>query len=202
MRTVRTFLLAGVATCALAGPAALAADSPPQLHQMTIRLGDGTVEHIEYSGNVAPKVLLTPTSGPMDSFAFPTVFFAPDASFAALDRVSAAMDDEMASLMQEMQQASARPFNGFGMSPQVMTADMAPGSTGYSVISNWSGSGECMQSVQITSFGNGKKPQVVSRSSGNCKPGSATPSVSAPATAPLQQTDQGLLHNASWRVAN
>ena len=58
MRKIQTVLLAGA--LALAGTAAFAASS--DVHHMKVRLADGSVANIEYTGDIAPKVSLAPRS--------------------------------------------------------------------------------------------------------------------------------------------
>jgi hypothetical protein len=69
-------LIAGIAAVALAGSATWAADN---VHEMTVQLPDGGVEHITYTGNVAPKIVVQPNS----VAGFPRIGFMPKAASAA-----------------------------------------------------------------------------------------------------------------------
>jgi len=179
MRIIPSVLVAGVAAVACLGVAAMAASPkfqppPRQDHVLTVRLPDGSVEQIQYSGDVAPRVALSPGGPPMGAFA-PMAGFGPasDASpFAMLERMSAQMDREMAEMMRNappmpslaapgaMQQAAAGQPAGPGKPPA--------GAQSYSFVSTIDGGRACTRSVQITSQGAGQAPRVVSQTSGDC----------------------------------
>jgi hypothetical protein len=138
-------VLAGSAAIA-AGAAmtpALAQDS--QVHVLTMQLPGGGVEHIQYIGDVAPRVVLMPAPAMV---AVPMMAGDP---FATLERISAMMDQQAAAMMRQVNAIPALP----------------PGVNGYSFASTMSGSGVCTHSVRITFTGNGK-PQMVSSTSGDC----------------------------------
>lgn len=174
-------LLAGVAAVACLGVAALAASPKSQAptaqdHVLTVRLPDGSVEQIRYSGDVAPKVVVSASGLPMADFG-PANSASP---FAMLERMSAQMDREMAEMMRNappmpslaapgaMQRAAAGQEAAFGQLPAGMQS--------YSFVSTMRGGHACSRSVQITSQGAGHAPRVVSQTSGDCaaQPG-ATP---------------------------
>jgi len=191
MRTVRTVLLAGAAALGLAG---LALAAGPVYHEMTIRLPGGGVEHIRYTGNLAPKVMLV--SGPAMPVAAGSGFWSVAYPFAELDRVSAMMDRQLAAMMDQaraMQQLA--PPSGLD---QAVLKDAPPGTSSYSMITTMSGNGFCSRSVQITSSPDGGKPKVVSNTSGNCgvQPGTSAPSASVAAPQPqgLQTISLKALH--------
>ena len=149
MQRLKTIVLAGVAALAFAGVSALAANRIEQ-HTMTVALPDGGVAHIEYSGNVAPKVRFeSPTriDFPFWGFADP---------FPALDQASARMEQEMQAMLRSN-----------GLDEAALKSLPAGGST-YSMISTWSANGACVKSVEITRTAGDAKPKVVSRSSGSC----------------------------------
>jgi hypothetical protein len=109
--------------------------------------------------------------------------FGPQSPFAALERISAEMDREAAALFQQIDTGQ------FAAAP-----------------------GYCMQSVQITSLGDGSPPKVVRRSSGNCAPsGGESGTVGLPAAPlPAHQPDRimvdargarpyaGMVRSATW----
>src|SRR5690348_15338895 len=101
------FVLAAGAL-ALAGTAALAGG--PNLHTMTVKLPDGGVAKIEYSGNVPPKVDIS-TGSPRGDFAA----FAPGIAFSGLPdlaKIEAAMDRQMDDMLRKadaIMEMAARP---------------------------------------------------------------------------------------------
>lgn len=171
MRVVRTALMAGVAAVAVAGFSGWAHAQSPQVHVMTVQLPGGGVDVIHYTGDVPPQVVLA--NGPAAVAAAPLPsLFGPDSPFAELQRISAAMDRQAATLM------------------QTDFANLPPGTQGFSFVSTMSGNGVCTQSVEITQNGNGA-PHVVRHSSGNCGPtGGAGATIDLPpAMAPQQRPD-------------
>ena len=168
MRTTRLALLAGTASIVLAGygciaqagetlpqasaspmasPVASPVASPAASHVMTLRLPDGQIEQVRYTGNVPPTVIVAP-----DAIAASAVAGDP---FTMLDRISARMDRQAEILFREIDAMAPGQFGGFATIP----AAAAPG--------------VCMQSVQISFDGRGAAPHVVSHSSGNCGLGAA-----------------------------
>jgi len=85
MRFVRTAVIAGVASAAIAG-AALAAHDRSQM--MLIALPDGSVEHVRYEGATPPQLVLIRDTAP-DPFG---AAFDPSSAFAEMQRISAAME--------------------------------------------------------------------------------------------------------------
>ena len=160
MQPLRAILLVG-ATAALFS-AGIAAAKSPDTHVMTVRLPGGVIEEIRYSGDVPPRVNVEPQEMPM-SFGWPAAFFGPDSSFAEFHRISAEMHQRMDSMLRE-----ARTLAQRGAVTEIDSGGLPPGSQGYSFVSTMRGDGVCAKSVEITSRGNGEKPQVVSRTWGNC----------------------------------
>ncbi len=134
-------LAGGVVTPALAGDG--------QVHVLTVRLPGGGVEQIQYTGDVAPRVVFVP-----GMVAVPAMDVDP---FATLNRISAMMDQQAAAMLREVES---------------LQGDMLPvlpvGGSGYSFVSTMSGSGVCTRSVRITYNGGNTPPQMVSSSSGDC----------------------------------
>ncbi|HEY1837299.1 MAG TPA: hypothetical protein VGG36_06555 [Rhizomicrobium sp.] len=156
----RSILIAGIAAVALAGTAAWAAES--NIHEMTVQLPGGGVEHIQYTGNVAPKVRVVPLA------AMPRVAFMPMAfGFPYMARIQAAMNAQMAQMNTMMRQADAMAAKSFANGPIAISN----GGHGYF----------CAHSVQITTDAHGKQ-NVVEHSAGDC--GGARSHVSAPAAHP------------------
>jgi hypothetical protein len=181
MKYVKPLLLAGLASVAVAGYAGFARAGTPDVKTMTVQLPGGGIEEIEYTGNVAPQVILAPAL-PDDAAAITPMAMPGGMSdpFAALAQLSAEMDQQATAMINA---ANAMAAGAMGPSGPLMPAgfgQMPPGSTGFSFVSSISGGGQgaCMQSLEITSMGNGQAPRVVSHSSGNC--GGGAPSLSAP----------------------
>ena len=159
MHTVRTVLMAGAAAVVLFGACGAVASAT---HVMTVRLPGGAVEEIQYTGNIAPKVVVSRQGTALD-FGWPVAFFGPDSAFAELNRISAAMDRQMDVMLHNAEAFAAEP----GVVTEIDAGKLPAGSQGYSFVSTMSGSGMCGKSVEITSR-SGQKPQVVSRSWGDC----------------------------------
>ncbi len=182
MRVVRTALMAGVAAVAVAGFSGWAHAQSPQVHVMTVQLPGGGVDVIRYTGDVPPQVVLANGPAAVAEAAPLPSLFGPDSPFAELQRISAAMDRQAATLMQQTA--------AFANAPLMQTdfANLPPGTQGFSFVSTMSGNGVCTQSVEITQNGNGA-PHVVRHSSGNCGPtGGAGATIDLPpAMAPQQR---------------
>lgn len=156
-------ILGACAIATLAGSAAWASSTPSE-HQMTVWLPGGGSETITYTGDVAPKVSFK--SGEFAPIGFDAIGF--DQTLP-IDRIAAAMDADMASMMRHADAMMAMPvmvapFNGI---TEADLSAMPPGSQSYSMVSTMNGNNVCTRSVQITETDHGK-PQVVRRSSGNC----------------------------------
>jgi hypothetical protein len=138
-------LATGVVTPAVAG------DS--QVHVLTVRLPGGGVEQIQYTGDVAPQVVLVPAPrmvmGPM-------VAVDP---FAELERISALMDRQATNMLRQVESLQGN-----------VIPSLPPGASGYSFVSTMLGNGVCTRSVQITYNGGSTPPRMVSHTSGNCGP--------------------------------
>lgn len=183
MRTWTTAALAGVAALALAAAPGLARAGNPHPHVLTIHFPDGSLGQIQYTGPVAPRVMLAPQAafGPMPMPAFaPTpmpAMLGPDSPFAMLQRMSARMDREMSAMMRAAFTMPMLPLPshlvpaGFGHAPFA--------GQDYSVITTINGNRVCTRSTTITSRGHGLRPQVVSDMSGDC--GTAAPRALTPA---------------------
>jgi hypothetical protein len=164
--------LAGVAAIALAGTAAWAADS--NVHQMTIRLPGGGVEHITYTGDVAPKVVVQPNG----VAAFPQIGFMPMA-FPDMAQIQAHMAAQMAQMHAMMQRANAMAAQSF--------AAGANGPLSISAGGLPAGSHFCARSVQITTGADGKQ-NIVTHTTGDCGGGGAQTSAPANHPAPAKGT--------------
>lgn len=158
MRKLPAFAIAAAAA-ALAGTAIAA---PPRNHAIDVSLPDGSVAHVEYVGNVAPKVTLVqrPQAGPGDAWAmrFP--------SFAAFDRVMEQMQRQSQEMIQRAQQMSRQPV---GAVPYIASYGNSPaGETSTTVVSVSNNGVTCTRTTEMVSQGPGKPPKVTSNVSGHC----------------------------------
>jgi hypothetical protein len=177
MRSLRTALLAGVAAIAVGlsgGASAQSANS----HVMTVQLPDGGVAQIRYTGDVAPQISVSEAPAPIEIFAPIPPLFGSDSPFAMMERISAEMDRQAAAMFRQADALAAQARSG--QLTEAAMRNLPPGSQSYSFLSTMSGSRICTQSVEITSPGNGQKPQVVQHSSGNCGPPTGGGSVNLP----------------------
>lgn len=177
MQGLRKAVLAGAAVIALVGVAGLAAAEIKNAHVLDVRLPDGSMAHIRYVGDTPPTVSFAPAPSAFSIFSAVSDPFGPGSPFAALEQIAQGMDRQAEAMLRE---ASARPgpFTG----PDLMQVDIGklpPGAQGFSMVSTMSGNGLCTRSVEYRSLGDGKPPQVVTRTSGACTPDEKRPALSA-----------------------
>jgi hypothetical protein len=182
MRPLRKSVLAGAAAIALAGVAGFAAAEIKNAHKLDVRLPDGAVAHIRYVGDTPPTVSVASEPMALSSLSPASDPFGPASPFAALERISETMDRQADAMFREVSAQSARAFTG----PDLMQVDLAklpPGAQGFSMVSTIAWNDVCTRSVQYRSLGDGKPPQVVTRTSGTCSADGKRPALSA-ATGP------------------
>lgn len=178
MRPLRKAILAGAAAIALVGVAGLAAAAIKNAHVLDVRLPDGSLAHIRYVGDTPPTVSFAPSPMALSIPSPASDLFGPDSPFAALEQVSRAMDRQAEAMLREASAQSRLAVTG----PDLMQVDVGklpPGAQGFSMVSAMSGSGVCTRSVEYRSLGDGKPPQVVTRTSGACTPDEKRPATSA-----------------------
>ena len=182
MKTVTAFL-AGAAALAAAGTAIAA---PAKDHVLKVALPDGTVEQIRYSGDIAPRIVVVPAR---------TVPVAPiawfdEAPFAMFDQIAAEMDRQSDAMLRQAAMLAAQPASPDAKVDYAAFGNMPAGTVHYSFVSTSTGRGTCSRSIQLTSFGAGQQPKMVSQSSGDCAAadkvvpaaGNAAPAAIAPVT--------------------
>ena len=157
---MQTFVKTTLAGVALAGAVALAAGAATPAtardgdsHTLLVQLPSGAVEQIEYTGPIAPRVMLS--AAPLE--------FSPrsdDPVFAAFERMTAMMDQQAASMLQQVAQMPAMAGPG-----------LPPGVSGYSVVTTISDGHACTRSTEVSYGGRGMQPQTVSNVSGDCGAG-------------------------------
>jgi len=177
MRPLRKAVLAGAAVIVLAGVTGLAAAQIKNAHVLDVRLPDGSAAHIRYVGDTPPMVSFA--SAPMAFSALSPASdpFGPQSPFAALQRISRAMDHQAEATLREASAQSRKAFAGPDMM-QVDVGKLPPGAQGFSMVSTMSGNGVCTRSVEYRSLGDGSPPQVVTRTSGACAADEERPTLS------------------------
>lgn len=167
MRLVRTAIIAGIASAAIAGAALAARDEG---RMMLVALPDGSVQHVPYHGDAAPRVVLLPVAAPAPASLFEAAFGA-GSPFAEMERISAAMDAQADAMMRQaaaMQtQAPAAPGRGIVMT----NAQGEPvGLMHYSYVSTTTSADGCTRTVSYSSDGanTAGEPKVIRTSSGDC----------------------------------
>jgi len=171
VRTLPT-LAAGIAAAALAGTAIAAS---PQMHRMDVPLPDGGVVHVEYAGDVAPKVTVAPAQpgGLWAPMAFPAM---PD--MRNFNRMFDQMQKQMQQIQQIGRQAPGMNIASYGGMPD--------GSTSVSVVTTSNGGVSCTRTTEVVSQGAGKPPKVTSNVSGDC--GAAPQAAPAAPSRPINRT--------------
>jgi hypothetical protein len=176
MHRIGIWLLAGTTAAALIATAAVARAQGAAMHELTIDLPGGGVEHVRYSGDVRPEIVMLPNAAEWaDPFAaaFAQPVFWPDPAFAQLQQISASMDRQMSAMMERAGAMRAAMRSGrFNAS----FAKVPPGTVEFTQVSTWNGSGVCTRTTQMSEPGNGGKPQLVSNVSGDCGSSQAAPS--------------------------
>lgn len=167
VRKLPVFILGGIAATAIAG-GALAA-SAAKTHVMKVALPDGGVANVEYVGDVAPKVTITP-----DRFAAEAGPGAvPFPSFAGFDRMMAQMQRQSDELIREAQKASLRPV---GSEPYIASyGNMPAGEASTTVVSVSNNGVTCTRTTKVVSQGPGAAPKVSSSASGQCGGAASNP---------------------------
>jgi hypothetical protein len=163
----RTAILASAALLAAAGIAGSAAAHTlyRDSHVLTVRLPDGSLERIHYTGDRPPAVSFT---DPFDAaFAPAGDFFGSGSPFAAMERITAAMDRQAEAMFQEARHFDRLAFGG----PDQLNVDfrhLPRGAQGYSVVQTLSGNHVCTRSMKYFSQGPGEPPRIETKTSGNC----------------------------------
>lgn len=161
MRKLAKFAL-GASVALLAAGAGVAAKSDK--HVMDVALPDGSTAHIEYFGDVAPKVTVAPSTP--DGF---RGIWAPMAmpAFPNIDRMMEQMERQREAMMRQIRQMPRAI--GPGAAANVASYGNLPvGANSVSVVSVSNGAGTCTRTTQVTSQGAGKPPKVVTNVSGKC----------------------------------
>jgi hypothetical protein len=188
MTLLPKIVLACGAAVSVAGISLPAAARSGQPHIVTLRLADGGLVQVRYTGETSPVVV---EQAVPELTALPD----PDPAFAALEQLSALMERQEAVMLREAAMLTAMP-----MTPGALPA----GAQYYSYSSSVSANGTCTRSTAITYTGGGLKPRMVSSTSGDCSAAKASPGLRIEAphipahlmTASAPETDQAAIRPA------
>jgi hypothetical protein len=203
-------MLAGAASFALVASAQPAAAADGQTYVMMLQMPTGAVEHIQYTGDVPPQIVLSAPAMIAPMVPLPAPVWEPSfaTSYATLARMTAILEEQEAA----QEAAMARLATA---TPAAATFENLPaGAVTY--ISTYVSDGACTRTTQITYSSEGVAPRTVSDTSGDR---GAAPAARAPAevrlpaahhhTAPSARLIEarangahlapGLLHEAVWR---
>ncbi|HVU31702.1 MAG TPA: hypothetical protein VHE36_15025 [Sphingomicrobium sp.] len=173
MRKLPASSLAALGALVLAGTAFAATNQ--KTHVMDVALPDGSVAHVEYVGDVAPKVTIAPRDaadarGPWGMM-FP--------SFAGFDRMIEQMQRQSQEMLRRAQEMSRHPA---GAAPYIASYGNLPaGQTSTTIVSVSNNGQTCTRTTEIVSQGAGKAPKVTTNVSGQC---SDAPLAAEPRTHP------------------
>jgi hypothetical protein len=177
MRPLRKVVIASAGAAALVGVVGMAAANIENTHVLDVRLPDGSVAHIRYIGDTPPRVSVAPPPMSFSILTQASDLFDETSPFAALDRMSRAMDRQAADMIREADAQAAQPITGRDLMP-VEIGNPPPGARGFSMVSTMSGGNVCTRSVEYRSRGDGAPPQVVTRTSGACAAAETRPAPS------------------------
>lgn len=199
MRTMRMpsrKYLFGAAALALLG-AGVAEAATAGLHTMKVDAPDGSVVHVRYTGDVAPRVEIVPADVRAASARQDGDIPAMVDPFSQMEQISAIMDARMNAMMQQaalmqqhgaqMQQQAVATGNAQGV-PRLLTAGDAPQGMHVTYYSSSTDGNGCTRSVSYSSDGSGAAPQMTQAASDGCdaaRPGDRA--IPAKAEKPVEQ---------------
>lgn len=167
MRKLPAIALATVAAAALAGTA-IAASPTSKTHVMDVTLPDGSIAHVEYAGEVKPKI--TFDSRAMAGLNSPWAMSMP--GLAGFDRMMADMQRQSQEMVRRAQEMARHPVAP-GATPYIASyGDMPAGRASTTVVSVSNNGVTCTWTTEVVSQGAGKPPKVTSSASGTCDGGS------------------------------
>ena len=154
MRKAPAIVLAGLGAVILTGAAAAASRDT---HILNVPLPDGSMARIEYVGDVAPKVSVTPAQ-------IQPVF----APFGMFDRSMFDMNRQIDAMMRQMNDVAAHAAAGAPAMNVAGYGNAPAGSSSVTIVTTSNGAKTCTRRTDVTSEGPGKAPKVVSSLSGDC----------------------------------
>ena len=166
MHKASAIVLAGLGAVTLTGAAAAASRDT---HILNVALPDGATARVEYVGNIAPKVTVTPApvAGPF-------------AQFGMFDRSMFDMDRQIDAMMRQVSEMTRQPIAGAPGLNVAAYGNAPAGSSSVTIVSTSNGTQTCTRRTDVTSQGPGKAPKVVSSLSGNCGETHAAPAPARP----------------------
>lgn len=160
MRKLPEAVLAGIASLVVAGTAVAASRD---MHSMNVSMPDGTVAHILYHGDVAPKVRLEPAQTEMP------VLKGFDWPLSSFDRLSAELDRQATLMFRQAAELSKVPWQDGSTLQNLASVNGLPGgSMDYYEATTTTTNGSCTRTVHMTSTGPNQAPKVNASVSGNC----------------------------------
>ena len=153
-------MFGGAALC-LAGAAVAAA---PASHVMDVAVPGGGTAHVEYYGDVAPKVTFDRGYAPASVGWAPVAF--PD--FGDFERIFEQMDRARDRILRQTQEMQRHAGSHAATANVASYGNLPAGTNSVSVVSVSNGGGTCTRTTEVTSQGAGKPPKVVSNVSGRC----------------------------------
>jgi len=173
MKKLSALALGGVA--ALFAGTAIAATQ--KTHRMDVPLPNGGVVHVEYVGDVAPKVTVAPVGAMAPGGMFAPMAFPAMPDMGNFDRMFQQVQQQMRQVEQMSRQAPGMNIASYGGMPD--------GATSVSVVTTSNGGVSCTRTTEVVSQGAGKPPKVTTNVSGNCgnapqAPQAVPPGVSGP----------------------
>lgn len=166
MRKACAIFLAGLGAITLTGAAVAASRDT---HVLNVPLPDGSSAKIEYVGNVAPKVTVTPAP-----------LFAGFPSFGVFDRNMADMQRQIDAMVRQANELATHPVAGVPGLNVAAYGNAPAGTQSLTVVSSSNGAKTCTRTTEVTSQGPGKAPKVTSSVSGDCAGVPAAPKVVNP----------------------
>jgi len=160
MRRMHTAILAGAAALLVTG-AAVAATA--KTHTMEVALPDGGTAHIEYEGDVAPKVTIEPAQ--QTAIGFGPAF----GGFADFDRLTASMEAQRQQMLQQLAALQQNAAQAQAAAPgRLVASGNVPEGSQFTMVSSSTDANGCTRTVRISSDGSSNEPQKTETSSGKC----------------------------------
>lgn len=159
MKVISKAVLAGIGALALGGTAVAAA---PDSKVIRVTYPDGSVQHIRYRGDIAPKIVRVPVHRSI----FPAMSLRQE--MIRFDRIMAAMDRRMDLMMRRAARLTANASNGQQRVRFVSGEALPPGTVSYSFVSTTSGGKTCSRSVRVVAADPDQPARVERASSGDC----------------------------------
>lgn len=194
MRISPKLLVAGAALAVVGAGVAEAATE--KVHTMDVSLPDGSVAHLQYSGDVVPRISVQPVD---QAVVVPSLFgsrFVAVDPFAEMQRISAVMEMQHQAMlrqvaaMEAMQRQAIRQGNvvtaSAGGTPGLTIVGDLPKGAHVSYYSSTTDAHGCTRTVSYSSDGSGAAPRVTKAASDSCDTpnGGASPIVPAKTDAP------------------